>query len=83
MKDLMRKIITVTDGEGERVTAVSVWLGALSHMSPAHFKEHYDDASTGTIAEGAELQIEASDDTDHDHAQSILLKEVQVSVYPS
>ena len=63
INDLMRRIARAAEAEdAERVVAVSVWLGALSHMSPEHFPEHFEHASTGTIAEGARLDIAASDD---------------------
>ncbi len=79
MRDLMQKILTVADGENGRVSGVSVWLGALSHMSPDHFREHYEEASRDTIAEGAILKIETSNDLDHENAQDILLKSVEVT----
>lgn len=76
---LMRKIDDIADAGGaERVTGVSVWLGALSHMTPGHFREHFDQAAAGTRAEGAELDIEPSDDTSHPSAQDIVLKSIDV-----
>lgn len=80
MNDLMRKIFEVAGNEEGRVTSVSVWLGALSHMSPTHFREHYEESSKGTIAEGAALKIEMSDDVHHANAPDILLKDVEVTV---
>lgn len=78
---LMRKIDDIADAEGaKRVTGVSVWLGALSHMTPGHFKEHFDQAAAGTRTEGAELDIEPSDDTGHPSAQDILLKSIDVEI---
>ena len=56
MKDVMRKIEEVARAGGAtRVTRVGVRLGALSHFTPEHFREHFVDASRGTIAEGAEV----------------------------
>ena len=79
MDDLMGKILTVAHDHGaERVTMVEVWLGALSHMSPEHFREHYDEVAAGTIAEGAELRCEQSDDPHHSQANGILLRNVDV-----
>jgi hydrogenase nickel incorporation protein HypA/HybF len=79
MKALMRRIREVAEAQGaKRVLGVSVWLGALSHMSPEHFAEHFEDASAGTLAEGARLTATASDDLNHPHAQSILLESVEV-----
>ena len=45
-----------------RVTRIRVRLGALSHFTPAHFREHFEDASRGTLAEGAEVEAELRTD---------------------
>jgi len=45
MRDLMREIARVAAEQGaRRVVALRVWLGALSHMTPEHFREHFLDA---------------------------------------
>lgn len=79
MRNLMGKILEIAEAEGGRVSGIRVWLGALSHMSPAHFKEHYDEAAAGTLAEGAWLETEISEDIDHPQAGDILLKSVEVT----
>ena len=80
MKNLMNKILVLAKKEhATKVTKVSVWLGALSHMSPAHFKEHFDISAKGTIAENAILDIEESQDIHDPNALSILLKSVDVA----
>jgi len=79
MTSLMRRIGEVAAAEGaRRITGVSVWLGALSHMSAAHFAEHFNEAACGTLAEGARLHVTLSDDEGHEHAQDILLESVEV-----
>ncbi len=79
MKDLLRRILSVAETEGaKRVTGVSVWLGALSHMSPEHFAEHFIEASAGTIAEGARIDTIVSDDMNDPNAQRVLLDSVEV-----
>lgn len=79
MRDLMAKIAAVAAAEGAaRVTRVSVWLGALSHMSEAHFAEHFRDSAAGTLAEGAALDVTMSEDPAHPAAQDILLQSVEV-----
>jgi hydrogenase nickel incorporation protein HypA/HybF len=79
MKGLMRRIEDIArEQQARRVTSVSVWLGALSHMSPAHFAEHFDEASAGTIAQGAKLNATASDDVRHANAQDVLLESIEV-----
>ena len=63
MDDLVRKIEAVARENGAvRVTRVTVRLGALSHFTPEHFREHFDDASRGTLAEGAEVDAVLEDD---------------------
>ena len=75
--DLMRKIAEVAMRENAgRVTAVRVWLGALSHMSAQHFREHFDHAAAGGIAEGAHLSTDVSTDPDHPDAQRVMLESV-------
>jgi hydrogenase nickel incorporation protein HypA/HybF len=79
MKGLLRQIEAVADAEGgARVVAVSVWLGALSHMSPQHFEEHFREASKGTRAEGARVDATASDEVGHAHALYVVLESVEV-----
>jgi len=78
MRDLMRKVLDLAaEAEAERVTGVSVWLGALSHMSPEHFREHFDQAAAGTLAEGACLACEVSKDIGNPEAASIVLRAIE------
>jgi hydrogenase nickel incorporation protein HypA/HybF len=78
MRDLMRKITGLAAAENaSRVTGVTVWLGALSHMSPAHFREHFDQAAAGTLAEGATLHCETSGDITDPNADGILLRSIE------
>ena len=79
MADLMRRVDDIAKAEGaRRVVGVSVWLGALSHMSAQHFAGHFERAAAGTIAEGAWLDVSASRDPDHVNAQDLVLKSVAV-----
>lgn len=80
MNNLMSKILLLAEKEhAAQVTKVSVKLGALSHMSPEHFKEHFDIAAKGTIAENATLDTEEDNDLNDPNAQSILLKSIDVA----
>jgi len=79
MKGLMRRIEEIArDQRAVRVVGVSVWLGALSHMSPDHLVEHFEEAAAGTIAKGARLSATASDDIRHTNAQDVLLESIEV-----
>ena len=60
------------------MTAVSVWLGALSHMTPDHFAEHFEQAAAGTLAEGAAIRAVASTDIDDPRAADVVLTAVEV-----
>ena len=79
MKSLMRQVNEIAAAEGARkVVKVSVWLGALSHMSPQHFGHHFEDAAAGSLAEGAEIDCVASDDIHDPRALDVVLKGVEV-----
>ena len=83
MRGLMRRIDEVALAEGAaRVTGISVWLGALSHMSEDHFAEHFAQASAGTVAEGAALSVTLSDDEGDPRAGDILLESVEIETGP-
>ena len=79
MDDLMRKIESVAhENGGVRVTRISVRLGALSHFTEEHFREHFEDASRGTIAEGAEVDAVLDEDTQAPNAAGVVLESVEV-----
>lgn len=79
LSGLMRRIGEIAAAEGvRRITGVSVWLGALSHMSAEHFAEHFNRAASGTLAEGARLYVTVSADERHERAQDVLLESVEV-----
>jgi hydrogenase maturation protease len=63
----------------ERIVAVKVRLGALSHISASHFREHFVQGTRGTKAEGARLDVEVSEDSEDPRAQDILLQSIEVS----
>jgi hydrogenase nickel incorporation protein HypA/HybF len=77
MKGLIGRIDAAARENGlQRVTAVEVWLGALSQISEGHFREHFEHATPGTVAEGAQLSVELSDDITSPNAAHILLRRV-------
>ncbi|EMP56216.1 hypothetical protein MSNKSG1_10093 [Marinobacter santoriniensis NKSG1] len=79
VKNLIHKLQRVcVEEKAERVVEVSVWLGALCHMSPDHFTEHFLQEASGTCAEHARLRIEASDDIDDPNAQDVLLQSLEL-----
>jgi hydrogenase nickel incorporation protein HypA/HybF len=79
MEHLMREIELRARAEGgERVTRVRVRLGALSHFTGEHFREHFEDVSRGTIAEGACVEAEVGLDPTEPAAQGVVLEELDV-----
>ena len=81
MRDLVRKIETSAQAEGGiRVTRIRVRLGALSHFTPEHFREHFEDASRGTLAEGADVQTELRIDPTEPDAQGVVLESVELEL---
>ena len=76
LNDLLKKVREVADKRP--VKSVSVWLGAMSHISASHFKEHFDWATKDSELEGVALNIETSEDAFHPQAQDILLKSVDI-----
>jgi hydrogenase nickel incorporation protein HypA/HybF len=79
--DLVHRLeIAARDAGAERVRGVVVQLGALSQMSEGHFREHFAEETRGTLAEGAALTLEVSDDALAEEAQSVVLRSVELEV---
>jgi hydrogenase nickel incorporation protein HypA/HybF len=79
MDDLLRKVLAAAEAEGATaVTRIRVRLGALSHFTPDHFREHWEDASRGTLAEGAEVEARLDDALTGEAAQGVVLESVEV-----
>lgn len=77
---LIRRIEgVVSEQGGGRVVGVTVRLGALSHISPEHFREHFVHGARGTVAEDARLDIEVLTDAADPRAQEILLDSVELA----
>jgi hydrogenase nickel incorporation protein HypA/HybF len=76
---LLRQIQDVAAAEGaSRVTALRVWCGALSHFTPEHFREHFERAAAGTVANGADVEVDLSDDITHPDASGLRLESIEV-----
>jgi hydrogenase nickel incorporation protein HypA/HybF len=80
LKGLLSKIEAIAkENNSDRILGVTVKLGALSHISPDHFREHFDQAVVGTVAEGAKLTVRALTDMSDPDAQQIILESVEVA----
>jgi hydrogenase nickel incorporation protein HypA/HybF len=79
VRDVVRRIEDLARSTGaRRVTGAKVWLGALSHLSAEHFREHFAIEARGSLAAAAVLDIEASDDPHDPHAQHVRLESVDL-----
>jgi hydrogenase nickel incorporation protein HypA/HybF len=79
VKDLIGKISDIARGQrASKVIGVKVKLGALAHISPEHFREHFIHASRGTAAEGAQLNIEILTDANDPQSREVRLESIEV-----
>jgi hydrogenase nickel incorporation protein HypA/HybF len=79
VRDVVRRIEDLAQAAGaHRVTGARIWLGALSHLSAEHFREHFAIAAQASIAAGATLAIEVSDDPNDPHSQNVRLESVDL-----
>ncbi len=79
VRDVVRRAEDLARSTGaRRVVGVRVRLGALSHLSVEHFREHFDIEARDTLAAGAALEIEMSNDPDDPYAQAIRLESVDL-----
>jgi hydrogenase nickel incorporation protein HypA/HybF len=81
MRDLMGRIVELAEEEGATgVTRIAVRLGALSHVTPEHFLQHFEDAACGTVAEGASVDATLDGDTTGPNAQGVVLESVELEL---
>ena len=79
MNGLMNKVRNLADEQGaKRVVAMTVRLGALSHFTAGHFRDHFEIAAAGTPAEGARLDLRLSTDERDPDAQGVVLESIEV-----
>ena len=81
MRELVGRIEEVAHEEhAVGVSRIRVRLGALSHFTPEHFREHFEDASRGTSAEGAVVDAVLVEDTGDARAADVVLESVELEV---
>jgi hydrogenase nickel incorporation protein HypA/HybF len=79
MDDLVRKVLAVAEAErATSVTRIRVRLGALSHFTPEHFREHWVDATQGTIAAQAKVEATLDESLAGEAAQGVVLESVEL-----
>lgn len=81
LKNLLETIQTIVmEQRGIRATRITVQIGALSHLTPEHFRSHFQQAAQGTVAENAQLEITVLDNIQDPLAQEIFLESVEVEM---
>jgi hydrogenase nickel incorporation protein HypA/HybF len=81
IRDVMSRIDEIARVEGAtRVTKIQLRLGVLSHVTPAHFREHFEDAARGTVAEGARVDAEVVGDATSSRAHDVVLESVEIEL---
>lgn len=79
MNSLMNQIYAVaSENKAKRIVGLKVRLGAMTHMSSEHFREHFEEAAKGGLAENARLEVEVDLHQGSPTAQDILLESVEV-----
>jgi len=74
MQNLLTRIHQLAAAENRVPIAVTIQLGALAHISASHFREHFEQETTGTTLQGTRLEIQELADIYHPQAQDIVLK---------
>jgi hydrogenase nickel incorporation protein HypA/HybF len=79
MKGLIKQVteVAMANGGGQ-VHRVRVRLGALSNITPGHFREHFEWETVGTLLSRAALEIEASSDVTAADASDVVVTSVEV-----
>jgi len=77
--DLIKKVESIARENGAlKVTVIRIKLGALTHTSPEHFREHFEPLAAGTVADGSELDFIVSMDMDDPYAQDIVIDSIEI-----
>ena len=81
IRDLVATVLHFAEeNDATRVVRIKVRLGALSHFTPEHFLEHWQDATGGTIAEGSKVEAELSEDLTDPNAQGVILEDIEIAL---
>lgn len=79
MKNLFGKIEEIANNlNAKKVLKVHIKLGALAHISPEHFQEHFDEMRNDSIAKDAKVVITTSTDINDPQAQDITLLSIEI-----
>ena len=77
---IVRGLVDAAEGaaQGRRVVKLTVWLGALSHVTPRVLEGHLGDLRSDSVLAGADLDCEVSTDPTHSDALDVRLVSVAV-----
>jgi hydrogenase nickel incorporation protein HypA/HybF len=79
VRDIVRRITELAGAaNARRVARANIWLGAFSHLTADHFREHFTVEAKGTVAETAAIEIQVSTDVTDPHAQQVRLDSLQI-----
>ena len=79
IKGIIQKIESIArSNNAEKVKSIKIRLGALSHTTPVHFREHFEPLAAGTAAGEADIEFIVSDDIDDENASNIILESVEI-----
>ena len=79
MNNLINQIIELANHEGGgRIVSVKVRFGALSGMSPEHFRQHFDAVADQSLGSGVVLHMESSQDIYDPNATAIVLDGIEI-----
>jgi hydrogenase nickel incorporation protein HypA/HybF len=81
LSSVLARVEEIARSEGAAcVTRVTLRLGALVSCSPDHLREHFVEASRGTVAEGADLIVEVQSDLMAPHSHEVILDTLDIEV---
>lgn len=79
VREIVARVNTVAREHGVAIEGVLVEIGALSHITPDAFVDHFEVFAAGSMAEDATLDISRSEDREAEDAFDVRLVSVTVS----
>jgi Zn finger protein HypA/HybF involved in hydrogenase expression len=79
LADLRRKLVELgRQHHATRIAGVSVWMGALTHLTESQLRARWPGTVEGTAAEGSTLRVERSEDPSDARATAIVLQRIEL-----
>lgn len=81
INDLLRQVGALArEHQAHKVVSLTLQLGPLAQISPEHLRHHFLQATPGTVAEGARVDITVLSNLTHPQAQDLVLAAVEFDV---